>query len=131
MNNFTSNYRILIFVAIPSLRLLYVINEINNPMIKLLTMRSWVPNPGASTFLNVDYVCNGVHPALRGQFGMYLIEEKRIWLRKSTLLDLMERNVNHIIPSYCHLPVSCRSLVDRCGSLGSCKPQIYFFNDNI
>ena len=24
----------------------------------------------------------------------------------------------------CHLPVSCRSLVDRCGSLGSCKPQI-------
>ena len=43
------------------------------------------------------------------------------WLRKSTLLDLTERNVNHIIPLYCHLPVSCRSLVDRCGS---CKPQI-------
>jgi hypothetical protein len=32
--------------------------------------------------------------------------------------------MHHIIPSYCHLPVSCRSLVDRCGSLGSCKPQI-------
>ena len=25
--------------------------------------------------------------------------------------------------SCCHLPVSCRSLVNRCGSLGSCKPQ--------
>ena len=41
-----------------------------------------------------------------------------------TLLDLAERNANHIIPSCCHLPVSYRSLVDRCGSLGSCKPQI-------
>ena len=44
----------------------------------------------------------------------------------STLLDLTEPNANHIIPSCCHLPVSCRSLVDRCGPLGSCKPQIYF-----
>ena len=43
---------------------------------------------------------------------------------KSTLIDLMERNANHIIPSYCYLPASCRSLTDRCGSLGSCKPQI-------
>ena len=43
----------------------------------------------------------------------------------STLLDLTERNANHI-PSYCHLPVICRSLVDRCGSFGSCKPQISF-----
>ena len=33
----------------------------------------------------------------------------------------------HIIPSYCHLSVSCRSLVDWCGSFGSCKPQIYIF----
>ena len=38
--------------------------------------------------------------------------------------DLTERNANHIIPSYCCLPVSSRSLVNRCGSLGSCKPQI-------
>ena len=37
------------------------------------------------------------------------------------------RNANHIIPSYCYLPVSCRSLVDRCGSFGICKPQILFF----
>ena len=42
----------------------------------------------------------------------------------STLLDLTELNVNHIIPSYGHLSVSCRSLVDRCGFPGSCKPQI-------
>ena len=39
---------------------------------------------------------------------------------------MTERNSNHIIPSYCHLPVSCRRLVDRYGSLGSCKPQICF-----
>ena len=26
--------------------------------------------------------------------------------------------------TYFHLPVNCRSLADRCGSLGSCKPQI-------
>ena len=45
-------------------------------------------------------------------------------LGKSTLIDLTEHNANHIIPSYCYLPVSCRSLVDRCGSPGSCKPQI-------
>ena len=30
----------------------------------------------------------------------------------STLIDLLESNANHIIPSYCHLPVGCRSLVD-------------------
>ena len=27
-----------------------------------------------------------------------------------------------------HLPVSCKSLADRCGYFGSCKPQINFFN---
>ena len=31
----------------------------------------------------------------------------------------------------CHLPVSCRSLVDRRGSLGNCKPQIYFIIINM
>jgi hypothetical protein len=36
----------------------------------------------------------------------------------------MERNANHIIPLRCHLPVNCRSIVERCGSPGSCKPQI-------
>ena len=46
------------------------------------------------------------------------------WLRKSTLLDLTERDANHIIPSYFHLTDSCRSPVDWCGSLGSCKPYI-------
>ena len=46
----------------------------------------------------------------------YLIEKSRIWLRKSTLIELTERNANHIIPSCCHLPVCCRSPVDRCGS---------------
>ena len=48
-----------------------------------------------------------------------------------TICYLTERNANHIIPSYCHLPVSCRSLVDRCSSLGSSKPQIYFFKKHL
>ena len=50
-----------------------------------------------------------------------------ILISKPTLLYLTERNANHIFPSCCALPVSYRSLVDRCGSLGSCKPQISFF----
>ena len=45
--------------------------------------------------------------------------ETRKLEKLSTLLDLTERNANHIIPSCCILPVSCRSLIDRCGSLGS------------
>ena len=32
-----------------------------------------------------------------------------------TLIDLTERNASHIIPSYYHLSVSYRSLVDWCG----------------
>jgi len=39
-------------------------------------------------------------------------------------MDLTERNTNRIIPSCSHQPISCRSLVEWCGSLGSCKPQI-------
>ena len=37
---------------------------------------------------------------------------------------MRERNANHIIPSYTHPPVGCRSLGDRYGSLGNCNPQI-------
>ena len=48
------------------------------------------------------------------------------YIRKSTLLELTERNANHIFPSFCHLPVSCRSLVDQCDSCGRCKAQMYF-----
>ena len=42
-------------------------------------------------------------------------------ITKVDILDLSERNANRIIPLCCYLPVSCRSLVDRCDSLGSCK----------
>ena len=34
-------------------------------------------------------------------------------------------NVNHITITW-HLPLSCRSILDQCSSLGSCKPQIFF-----
>ena len=39
---------------------------------------------------------------------------------------MTERNASRIIPLYCHLLVSYRSLVDRCGSLGSCNSQIFY-----
>ena len=55
----------------------------------------------------------------------YLLDwEVADMIRKVDLLHLKEHNANHITPSYCYLPVGCRSLVDRCGSLGSCKPHI-------
>ena len=62
-----------------------------------------------------------------GQLGSCFMDKYQIWLRKSTLIDLTERNINKIIPLYCHLPVSWRSLVDWCVSLGSFKPQILFY----
>ena len=63
-----------------------------------------------------------------GLTSMFMLAESfRISISSKilTLLDLTEHNANHIIPSYCHLPVSCRSLFDRCGSIGSCNSQIY------
>ena len=38
---------------------------------------------------------------------------------------MTEFNVNHIIPSLCHLQVSCKSLIGRCCSLGCCKSEIW------
>ena len=89
----------------------------------LLIMRSRVRSPALPQILNVDKVWNEVHPASWGQLVSYLIDKQRIWIRNATLLDLTERNVNHIIPSYCHLP--SRSLVDRCGSFW---PSQWFFS---
>ena len=45
----------------------------------------------------------------------------------------MEHNANHISLLYCHLPVSCRSLVDQCDSLGRCKHSelIYLISSKI
>ena len=42
-----------------------------------------------------------------------------------TLIDFSEQNANHIILSYCHLTVTCRRTVDRYGSHGGCKSQIF------
>jgi hypothetical protein len=52
----------------------------------------------------------------------FAIKEKKV----DIILDVTERNADRIIPSYCHLPVSRISLVDRCDSLGSCKPHFFF-----
>ena len=79
-----------------------------------LSKRSGVQFPALSKLFNM------AHPVSWGHLDSYLIEKWRIWLRKSPLSDLRERNANHIVPSSYHL-------LDT-GSLGSCKPQIYFFN---
>ena len=39
----------------------------------------------------------------------------------------MEHNANHIIPSYCHLPVSCRSLVGMVPLGAVSHTFIYYF----
>ena len=80
---------------------------------------------GTSVILNVDHVWNGVHPASWGQLGIYMIKKWRSWLRKSTLIDLTQSNANPIIPSYCDLIVSCRSLVDVVAPLGSLRFYIW------
>ena len=67
---------------------------------------------------------------LMRKLGSYLIDKNWIWLRKSTLLDLTENNANHSIPSHCNLPASCKSRVDRYGSLESCRQQT-LFNETI
>ena len=48
----------------------------------------------------------------------------------STLLELQGHKANHIIPSYCHLPISRRSLVFRYDTLGKFKPQIKKYNED-
>jgi hypothetical protein len=42
--------------------------------------------------------------------------------KKFTISQGSPHNANHIITSYCYLPVSCRNLVDHCGSFGSFNP---------
>ena len=54
---------------------------------------------------------------IREQLGIFNINDKLTQYR-------IKWREHIIIPSYCLLPISCRSLVDRCVSLGSCKPHI-------
>ena len=46
-------------------------------------------------------------------------------LVKKVDINGLKHNANRIIPSYCYLPVSWRSLVDLYGFPESYKPQIY------
>jgi hypothetical protein len=47
-------------------------------------------------------------------------------IKKVCINRLQEHSAKHIIPPYCNLPVSYRSLVDRYATLGSFKPKISF-----
>ena len=42
------------------------------------------------------------------------------------LVDVTGRNVNHIIPPFCHLPDRYRSLVVPCSTLGGCNKDIIY-----
>ena len=73
-----------------------------------------------------DWACTYI-----AQILIFVSVTQILWIWHSYLpfpiiLDLTERNANHIILSYCHLPVSCRSLVDRCGSLGAVSHRFNF-----
>ena len=52
--------------------------------------------------------------------------EVGVWLRRSTLIDLTDLNANHIIPSWCHLAVSYRSLLDRLAPLGAISHRLHY-----
>ena len=79
--------------------------------------------PGTSTNFKYGFGLERGPPSLVRTIGQLLDEEIADLIRKSTFMDLRKRNANHIIPSFCHQPFICRSLVDRCSSLGSYKPQ--------
>ena len=63
-------------------------------------------------------------PSLLRTIGLLLDSEVADLIKKVVITRPDGAYPNHIIPSYCHLPVSCRILVDQCDSLGICKPQI-------
>lgn len=72
---------ILIFIAIPSLRLLYLIDEINNPIITLKTIgHQWYWSYEYSDFTNLE-------------FDSYIIPTKEINLNRFRLLDVDNRIV--------------------------------------
>ena len=86
----------------------------------LLTMSSLVRFPKLSQFLMwIGSGTGSTKPREDNRVATWL--RSRIWLIKSKLIDLTECNVNHIIPSCSRLPVSCRSLVDRCDFLTNNK----------
>jgi hypothetical protein len=64
---------------------------------------------------------------LWAQLDSYLSENLRMWLRKSTLIESRKRNTKNLIPLYCHVPVSCRNIVEGYEFLGSWKLQIKLF----
>ena len=57
----------------------------------------------------------------------YLLDWEVADLIKSTLLYLTVHNANHIIPSCCHLPVSCRCLLIGVAPLEAVSYRFIFF----
>ena len=67
---------------------------------------------------------------------MYITFFDNVWIsyfiqsRISILIDLTERNATSS-PRHNIMPINWRTLVNRYGSLGSCKPHIKFINFNV
>nr|YP_010164362.1 cytochrome c oxidase subunit II [Scyra compressipes]QRM82000.1 cytochrome c oxidase subunit 2 [Scyra compressipes] len=72
---------ILIFIALPSLRLLYLLDEVNNPMLTLKTVgHQWYWSYEYSDFLNVE-------------FDSYMIPSNESTLSSFRLLDVDNRTI--------------------------------------
>nr|YP_009104683.1 cytochrome c oxidase subunit II [Damithrax spinosissimus]AIT75850.1 cytochrome c oxidase subunit II [Damithrax spinosissimus] len=72
---------ILIFIALPSLRLLYLLDEVNNPMLTLKTIgHQWYWSYEYSDFLNVE-------------FDSYMIPSSELDLTSFRLLDVDNRTI--------------------------------------
>jgi hypothetical protein len=72
-------------------------------------LHSLYRSPNVVRMIKSRRLCWAVHVARmeEGRSAFKILTGKPTGkIRKSTLLDLTERNANHIIPTYCHLPVS-------------------------
>ena len=103
----------------PTIVLIFIVFRSRGLRVWKLTIRSWFRFPELSQFKTWNR--SGTASTQPREDNWQLIG----WEVGETLLDL-ELNANHLIPSYCHLPVIWKILVNRCGSLVGCKPQTYF-----
>ena len=53
-----------------------------------------------------------------------------MWLRKCTVIDLTECNANHMILSYCNLPISCGSVVGQLTLMGAVSYRLFMYISN-
>ena len=87
--------------------------------------------PGTSANFKSELSLERGQPSHVRTIGLLLDEKVADLIKKADIIRLDGLNANHIIPSYCHLPFSCKSLVDQCGSFGSYKHRINLFSNPV